>query len=102
MALSYYSDLSVKPKGFDRRVTEPMQQVELQVQPDFLERLANTRPVYALSELIWNAFDAEAKDVRVIFDRDASVYFRRFAFETMATASLWGTPPDKHDPAVNL
>jgi hypothetical protein len=49
-----------------------MQQIEVEVQPDFLDRLASGRPVQALAELIWNAFDAEATDVRVEFDRDAS------------------------------
>jgi hypothetical protein len=50
-----------------------MQQIlDVEVQPDFLERLATARPVQALAELVWNAFDAEAKDVRIAFDRDAS------------------------------
>src|SRR4051812_12389935 len=45
---------------------------DVEVQADFLERLATARPVQAVAELIWNAFDADAKDVRVEFDRDAS------------------------------
>jgi len=45
---------------------------DVQVQSDFLERLATARPVQAIAELVWNAFDADATDVRVEFDRDAS------------------------------
>lgn len=52
------------------------QTIQLQVQEDFIDRLAVARPVQALSELIWNAFDADAKDVRVEFDRDASGLLR--------------------------
>jgi hypothetical protein len=48
------------------------QTIELQVQEDFLDRLATTRPVQALAELIWNALDADAKHVRVEFDHDPS------------------------------
>jgi hypothetical protein len=47
-----------------------MQQIQIVLQPDFLQRLVTTRPVQALVELIWNSLDAEAKDVRVVFDRD--------------------------------
>ncbi|MGE3335716.1 MAG: ATP-binding protein [Rhodospirillaceae bacterium] len=54
-----------------------MQQVELEVQADFIERLANAKPIQALSELIWNAFDADAHDVRVECDRDASGLLQR-------------------------
>jgi hypothetical protein len=52
------------------------QTIDVEVQPDFLERLATARPVQALAELIWNAFDAEGKDVRVVFDRDALNFVR--------------------------
>jgi hypothetical protein len=48
------------------------QTIELQVQEDFLDRLATTGPVQALAELIWNSFDADAQNVRVEFDHDAS------------------------------
>jgi hypothetical protein len=48
------------------------QTIELEVQEDFLDRLATTRPVQALSELIWNSLDADAKTVRVEFDHDPS------------------------------
>ena len=47
-----------------------MQQIQIEIQADFLQRLVTTRPVQALVELIWNSLDAEAKDVRVEFDRD--------------------------------
>lgn len=45
---------------------------DVEVQADFLERLAAARPIQALAELTWNAFDADATDVRIEFDRDAS------------------------------
>ncbi len=48
------------------------QTVELQVQEDFVDRLATTRPVQALAELIWNSLDADSTTVKVEFDHDAS------------------------------
>jgi hypothetical protein len=49
-----------------------MHTFDVEVQADFLERLAAARPVQALAELTWNAFDTDATDVRIEFDRDAS------------------------------
>lgn len=40
----------------------------VEVQPDFLEKITRAKPVSALSELIWNAFDADAKTVEVSFE----------------------------------
>jgi hypothetical protein len=48
------------------------QTIEIQVQEDFLDRLATARPVQALAELLWNSLDADAKDVRIEFDHDPS------------------------------
>ena len=39
--------------------------VSLNIQEDFAEKLAASRPVQALAELIWNGFDAEATLVKV-------------------------------------
>ncbi len=39
--------------------------LEVQVQEDFVEKLAAARPAQALAELIWNGLDAEASDVRL-------------------------------------
>jgi len=44
------------------------QKVSVEVQSDFLERLASARPTQAIAELIWNALDADATDVRVELD----------------------------------
>lgn len=44
-----------------------MQTVEVEVQPDFIENLAKSKPLSAISELIWNALDADANDVHVEF-----------------------------------
>lgn len=37
----------------------------VEVQQDFLDRLTKARPLQAVAELIWNALDADATDVRV-------------------------------------
>jgi len=34
--------------------------ISLDIQEDFAEKLAASRPVQALAELVWNGFDAEA------------------------------------------
>lgn len=44
-----------------------MKTITVQVREDHLETLARTKPMNALAELIWNALDAEATDVRVEF-----------------------------------
>lgn len=46
--------------------------VEIQVQNDHLERLAQVRkPVLAVAELIWNALDADADDIQIALHEDA-------------------------------
>ncbi|MEL7318951.1 MAG: ATP-binding protein [Pseudomonadota bacterium] len=42
-----------------------MQNIEVQVENDHIERITTAKPLVALSELIWNAYDADAKNVRV-------------------------------------
>lgn len=44
------------------------EQYPVEVQSDFLEKITRARPVPALAELIWNAFDADAKIVTVSFE----------------------------------
>ena len=41
--------------------------ITVQVREDHLEVLARTKPINALAELIWNALDAEATELRVEF-----------------------------------
>jgi hypothetical protein len=41
--------------------------ITVEVREDHLETLAQTKPMAALAELIWNALDAEATDVRIEF-----------------------------------
>lgn len=48
-----------------------MKKVTVRVQEDHLETLARTKPMTALSELIWNALDADATEVRVEFEENA-------------------------------
>jgi hypothetical protein len=46
--------------------------VEIQVQDDHLERIAQTKkPILALAELIWNSVDADASEVSVSISNDA-------------------------------
>jgi DNA mismatch repair ATPase MutL len=37
----------------------------LDIQGDFAEKLAASRPVQALAELVWNGFDAEATLIKI-------------------------------------
>lgn len=48
----------------------PVQQLEVEVQGDHLERLARCKPSSALAELIWNALDADAMNVVVEYQRN--------------------------------
>jgi signal transduction histidine kinase len=45
-----------------------VQEIEVEVENDHIERLATAKPILALSELIWNAYDADASSVRVQFE----------------------------------
>jgi hypothetical protein len=47
-----------------------MQIVEVQVQDDFLKRLAKTKPLLALYELVWNACDADATKIDIDIRRN--------------------------------
>lgn len=42
-------------------------QYPVEVQSDYLEKIAKAKPLNALSELIWNSLDADATEVRVSF-----------------------------------
>ncbi|MCY1266704.1 Histidine kinase-, DNA gyrase B-, and HSP90-like ATPase [compost metagenome] len=46
-------------------------QYPVEVQPDFLEKITRAKPIQALSELLWNAFDADASRVDVSFEYNA-------------------------------
>jgi DNA topoisomerase VI subunit B len=46
------------------------QEYSVAVRPDFLERQAKASPIQTLSELIWNALDADATQVRIEFEPD--------------------------------
>lgn len=43
---------------------------QVEVQSDFIEKITRAKPLQALSELIWNALDADAHEVRVSFERN--------------------------------
>jgi hypothetical protein len=45
-----------------------VEQHPVEVQSDFLEKITRARPIPALAELIWNAFDADATVVDVSFE----------------------------------
>jgi hypothetical protein len=44
--------------------------ISVKVQKDYLQRLAITRPIQAVSELVWNSFDADAAEVDVLIRRN--------------------------------
>lgn len=48
-----------------------MQKITVQVKEDHLELLSRAKPMAALAELVWNALDAEADEVRVEFVENA-------------------------------
>lgn len=48
-----------------------VQEFPVEVKDDFLERQARAAPIQAISELIWNAPDADAMEVSVEFERDS-------------------------------
>ena len=43
---------------------------QVEVQPDFIEKITRAKPLQALSELVWNALDADAREVRVYSERN--------------------------------
>ena len=45
-----------------------METFEVVVEKDHVENLAKAKPIKAISELIWNAYDADATEVRVEFE----------------------------------
>src|SRR5260221_5866617 len=56
--------------SFASPVREPMR-VSVEVQNDHLEKLTTaSRPVIPIAELIWNALDADAKNVSVELERN--------------------------------
>lgn len=44
--------------------------IKIEAKPDFLKSLATATPIAAVSELIWNGFDANAQHVKVILEPD--------------------------------
>lgn len=46
-----------------------MKSYDVEVQGDYLERLARAKPVQAIAELVWNALDADATQVDVEIER---------------------------------
>lgn len=42
-----------------------MQHIEIKVENDHIQRITTAKPLAAISELIWNAYDADAREVKV-------------------------------------
>ena len=42
-----------------------MQQIEVKVENDHIQRITTAKPLAAICELIWNAYDADAREVKV-------------------------------------
>ena len=47
-----------------------MKKISVEVQQDLVEKLSKASPVQAISELVWNSFDADAKKVEVSMEYD--------------------------------
>lgn len=47
-----------------------LEQLEVQVTHEHLKKLLKTRPIKALEELIWNALDADANKIDIIFEKN--------------------------------
>jgi hypothetical protein len=47
-----------------------VKRITVEVREDHLENLARTKPINAIAELIWNALDAEATKVKVVFEEN--------------------------------
>jgi hypothetical protein len=46
-----------------------MKTIEVKLQPDYITRITKVKkPILAIAELVWNSLDADATDVRVVFD----------------------------------
>jgi hypothetical protein len=54
-----------------------MTEYAVEVQPDFLERLAKAQPIAAVAELIWNELDADATAITVNLETDPLGALRR-------------------------
>src|SRR5258708_10984592 len=48
------------------QISTSHQFITVDVAPDHLKRIANCPPLTAIAELVWNALDADAKQVQVI------------------------------------
>lgn len=46
------------------------EEFQVEVQADFIEKITRAKPLQALSELVWNALDADAREVRVSCERN--------------------------------
>lgn len=48
---------------------QALKQIEIQVENDHIQRITTARPLAAISELIWNAYDADATEVRIDLEK---------------------------------
>ena len=48
-----------------------MHTIEIKVENDHIQRLTTARPISAISELIWNAYDADARKVIIEIEAGA-------------------------------
>ena len=53
------------------RIVKAVKTIQVQVQNDFLDRMTRVpKPIFAVAELVWNSFDADATRVTVSFTRN--------------------------------
>jgi hypothetical protein len=72
------------------RCRTSVSQVAGEVPNIHLERLAKCRPAAALAELVWNALDADASEVRVEFKRNALSGIQAITAKGSAVQSVFG------------
>lgn len=59
----------MEPVCGTRRMGVGLKQIEVRVENDHIQRITTARPLAAISELIWNAYDADATEVRVELEK---------------------------------
>ncbi|OPY85487.1 MAG: DNA mismatch repair protein [Syntrophorhabdus sp. PtaU1.Bin153] len=66
----------------------------VEVQTDFLEKIARAKPIQALTELIWNSLDADATNVNVTFDYYSLGGMSRIVIADNGTGIEFAKAPD--------
>ena len=57
------------------------EELEIVVEQDHIESLTKSNGINAISELIWNALDADASEIRINYTKNAINYFEKITIE---------------------